>query len=122
MNLAVVGSRSFTDYDFMKKILAFHKCSKIVSGGAQGADALAKKYAVENGIAYQEFLPNWNQLGKSAGFIRNKQIVDASDELVAFWDNKSPGTKHSIDIAETAGKPVYKYWPPQKDLLEGVGI
>ena len=124
MKLAIVGSRSFSDYEFMKKILAFHSCTQIISGGAKGADTLAKQYAGENGISITEFLPNWDRDGKAAGFIRNKQIVNACDELVAFWDGESRGTAHSIKLAEEAGKPIYKYWPTdsEEDLFEGIGI
>lgn len=40
----------------------------------------------------------------------------------SWWNSTSRGTKHSIDLAEDAGKPVYKYWPPEPDITEGVGI
>ena len=125
MKLAIVGSRSFSNYEFMKEILAFHSCTQIISGGAKGADTLAKQYAGAHGISIVEFLPNWDRDGKAAGFIRNKKIIDACDELVAFWDKKSRGTKSSIDLAENAGKPVYKYWDTdssEEDLFEGIGI
>lgn len=122
LKLAIVGSRDFDNYEFLKKIIDYHPCTKIVSGGASGADALAKRYAADHGIPFKEFLPNWNAHGKSAGFIRNEQIIEASDELVAFWNSVSRGTKHSIDLAEKAGKPVYKYWPSEPDTMEGIGI
>jgi hypothetical protein len=122
MKLAIVGSRNFTNFEFLKQILQYHPCTQIISGGAKGADTLAKQYAAENGIPIKEFLPNWDKYGKSAGYRRNKQIVEACDELVAFWDGESKGTAHSIGIAEESGKPVYKYWPPPEDLLEGIGI
>ena len=121
MKLAVVGSRDFDDYEFLKKILNHHPCTQIISGGARGADTLARRYATEHGIPIKEFIPDWNMHGKSAGYLRNEQIVDACDELVAF-DGKSRGTQHSITLAEKASKPVYKYWPPEPDITEGVGI
>ncbi len=128
MKIAVVGSRSFDDYEFLKKILNYHTstlvypCVQIISGGARGADTLAKQYATEHGLDIQEFIPDWDTHGKSAGYLRNEQIVDACDELVAFFDGKSRGTGHSVELAENAGKPVYKYWPPEPDITEGVGI
>lgn len=132
MKIAVVGSRDFDDYEFLKKILNYHlcqagqACTQIISGGARGADTLAKQYAVEHGLDIQEFIPNWDVHGKSAGYLRNEQIVNACDELVAFCvmssDGISPGTKLSIELAEKAGKPVYKYLPPESDIMEGIGI
>jgi len=103
-HLGIIGSRTFTDYKlFSSKISQIvkkikDKCNKIifVSGGAAGADKFARKYADENKIEIIEFLPNWDKHGKSAGFIRNQDIVDKSDLLVAFWDGQSKGTFHSM--------------------------
>ncbi len=122
MKIAVVGSRDFDDYEFLKKILDYHPCTKIISGGAPGADTLAKQYSAEKGIPMKEFPANWDVYGKSAGYIRNKQIVEVSDEVVAFWNKKSRGTKHTIDLANDANKPVHIYWPPEPDIMEGIGI
>ncbi len=118
VKLAVIGSRSFRDYPFLKNILKWYDISMVVSGGAEGADTLARKYAVEQDIKLKEFKPDWNKYGKSAGFRRNDQIVQEADEIVAFWDGNSRGTKHSINLAEEQGKPVYIYWPkaPASDI------
>ena len=121
MKLAVVGSRTFSDFKYLKKILEFHTCTQIISGGARGADLLAQQYAAEKGIAYKEFLPDWEHEGKKAGMLRNIQIVDACDEVVAFWDGTSKGTANTIKLAEKAGKSVYKYWS-EPDIMEGIGI
>jgi len=122
LKLAVIGSRSFVDYDYMCGILKWFDIHQIISGGAQGADLLAKQYAKENKILYKEFPPDWNKYGKSAGYIRNKQIIDAADEVAAFWDGISKGTKHSLDIAEENGKPVHIFTPMiWKDDLAQLG-
>lgn len=124
MKLAVIGSREFSDYDYMKTILKWYDCTQIISGGAKGADKLAKKYAAENNIQIKEFLPNWNAHGKSAGYIRNKDIIKNCDEVVAFWNKKSKGTKSSINIAIETGKPVSIYWSELKqgDLSDDIGL
>ena len=72
----------------------------IVSGGANGADTLAKRYAIEHSLNYKEYLPDWKTYGKRAGFIRNQDIIDNSDFVFAFWDGASAGTKNSIDLAK----------------------
>lgn len=108
--MGVIGSRTFTNYKYMKEILDSFSFSEIVSGGAKGADSLARRYAEEKNIPIAEILPDWNQHGKSAGFKRNKLIIDQSDAIVAFWDGVSRGTKNSIDLAKNANKSVYIFW------------
>jgi len=103
-HLGVIGSKSFTDYELfkskisqiVKKLQAKYSKIVFVSGGGKDADSFARKYAKENAIEIIEFIPDWDKLGKSAGFIRNQDIVDKSDLLVAFWDGKSKGTLHSM--------------------------
>lgn len=124
MKLGVVGSRTFNNYDFLKKCLSFHSdnISLIISGGCRGADLLAIDYAKEHRIKYIEFTANWDMEGRSAGYNRNKKIVEASDEIIAFWDGKSKGTKHTIDLAESVGKLVYIYWPSTNEIIENIGL
>lgn len=108
MKLAIVGSRTFNKRSLMIRILTQLNIKPrpelIISGGAKGADTLAKNYAEVVNVPFLEFLADWDKYGKSAGYKRNVQIVDACDKLVAFWDGHSKGTKHSIDLAEKAGK------------------
>lgn len=104
MKVAIIGSRSYTDYDRLKYILdALSEkinIDLIVSGGAKGADTLGYKYAIENNIKTLIFKPEWDKYGKIAGFIRNEQIVKSSDIVLAFWDGISNGTKNSIGLCE----------------------
>lgn len=106
MKIAVIGSRNFKDYELMKITLDEVRPQLIISGGARGADTLAEKYAKENGIPTLIFLADWNRYGKSAGYRRNVDIIANADCVVAFWDGVSKGTKHSIDLAYSAGKEV----------------
>src|SRR5690242_4999307 len=91
VRIGVVGSRSFNDYELLKRMLDAYKgmVSLIVSGGAAGADSMAEKWALENNVKTCIFKPDWEKHGKSAGFIRNKDIVDNSDLILAFWDGLS---------------------------------
>lgn len=113
MKLAIVGSRTFSDYDLLVETLKSHyltesgwRFTEIVSGAARGADSLAAEFARVNGIKLTEFLPDWDKFGKSAGFKRNVQIVDYANELLAFQVDNSKGTGHSIELAKKQGKPV----------------
>lgn len=49
-------------------------------------------------------MPDWKAYGKSAGPKRNKQIVEYSDLIIAFWDGKSKGTLSSIQFAKELTK------------------
>ena len=64
----IVGSRSFSDYElFVAKcdlLLRNWGSVVIVSGGARGADALAKRYAVDRGYCYMEFPADWDTYGR----------------------------------------------------------
>lgn len=122
LKYAVVGSRNFSDYRFMQDILQWFEIKQVISGGAAGADSLARQYANSNNIPVIEHLPNWDLYGKSAGFRRNKTIVENSDEVIAFWDGSSKGTKHSIDIATEMGKPVHIFWPSIGDDIAELGL
>jgi len=99
MKIAVIGSRNFNNYNKLCEILSQYEISEIVSGGAKGADSLAERYSKEYNIKITIFYPNWKKFGKSAGPIRNKEIIDYCDHVVAFWDGSSKGTKSSINIA-----------------------
>lgn len=116
MNVGIVGSRSFDNYEFLTIVLdgIFGRLQdqpvKIISGGAVGADSLAKQYAQDRGIDIQEFLPDWDQHGRAAGPIRNKTIVENSEMILAFWDGQSKGTASTVRLAKKAGVPVHIYW------------
>nr|QBK90896.1 MAG: DNA recombination-mediator protein A [Pithovirus LCPAC201] len=118
----VVGGRHFTDYKYMtEKLKLWQKqhgrIVKIVSGGAPGADTLAKDYSLEYlKKEPQVFNAKWGNGGR-AGPIRNKLIVEASQVIIAFPDPESNGTWSTVSIAKKKNVPVYIYrsWidPPQ---------
>lgn len=108
----VVGSRTFNNYELMRakldEILNGRKDVVIVSGGANGADSLAEKYASERGYAMAIFRAEWNKYGKSAGYKRNAKMHEYISRFeericVAFWDGISRGTQHNFSLAERYG-------------------
>lgn len=112
MKVAIIGSRTFRSFSILEKRMDFYLRDQnpeditIISGGANGADTLARIYAKEKSYKMIEHLADWDKHGKAAGFIRNKLIVDDADVLVAFWDGRSKGTLSSIDLAKKKGIPV----------------
>jgi hypothetical protein len=78
----------------------------IVCGMATGADTLGRNYAISNGLEVLEFPANWNRYGKSAGYIRNKEMGNVADSAIVFWDGRSKGSKLMIDIMHELKKPV----------------
>lgn len=119
MKVAVIGSRTFNDYELMCKTLKQFDITEIVSGSAKGADTLAEKYAKENSILTKLFPADWNDMSepcivgenkygkynKLAGHKRNTLIVEYCDCVVAFW-NGSSGTADSINKAKNLNKRV----------------
>ena len=77
----------------------------IVSGGAPGPDSWAEEWAHKHKITVTVLRPNWAE-GRHAGLMRNTEIVRQADEVLAFWDGKSRGTKDTIRKAQDSGKHV----------------
>ena len=111
--LLVVGSRSYNDYktfsDKIDRALSLKKANDIiiVSGGADGVDSMAEKYARAHCYKFLCFPADWS-IGKSAGYVRNRQMHEYISKypnrgVMAFWDGKSKGTEHSFSLAKEYG-------------------
>ena len=102
MKLAIIGSRKLT-------VLALDgyvsgDIEEIVSGGAKGVDACAAAFAQREGLKLTEFLPKYDLYGRAAPIIRNQEIVNYADKIIAFWDGSSKGTLSVIQYAKKIGK------------------
>lgn len=102
----------FAISDIMTRIQAFLSQEdinwwdvEIVSGRAKGPDTFGEWWALSHGSSIKFFPADW-KLGPKAGFIRNEQMGDYADALIAFWDGKSGGTKHMIEYMMKLGKPI----------------
>lgn len=107
MKIIIAGGRDFKDYKTLSEIcnhiLPQFKNVSLISGTARGADRLGERYAKENGYEVEKFPANWDFYGKSAGYMRNLEMAKYADGLIAFWDNKSKGTKNMIGFASEYG-------------------
>jgi predicted Rossmann fold nucleotide-binding protein DprA/Smf involved in DNA uptake len=102
LKIAIIGSRGLECEELGLYIPK--SCNEIVSGGAKGIDTCAKKYAIAHNILISEFLPEYEKFGRAAPIMRNKQIVDYADKVLAFWDGKSKGTKSVIEYCKKTNK------------------
>lgn len=104
----IAGSRGFNDWQLAYRMLNQYKdvIKEVICGDAKGADTIGAKWAEENGIRVNHFPADWQKYGAAAGYIRNKQMGDIADKLIAFWDGRSPGTKHMIEYMRELGKDI----------------
>ena len=107
MKVAIVGSRSLINVEISKYIP--ENVTEIISGGAVGIDTLAEKVSDEKRISKSIIRPEYDKYGKKAPLIRNKEIVERAELVIAFWDGKSRGTKFTIDYAKKLNKKIKVY-------------
>lgn len=97
MKVAIVGSRS-VGAEHYEELCAKVPigASTIISGGSKGADQLAKRYAEENNLFYEEFLPDYARFGRAAPLKRDQQIVERADYVIVMWNGQSRGAAYVI--------------------------
>ena len=100
MRTIIAGSRNFTDYALLKQECDKYEITEVVSGTAAGADYYGEVYALEKELPCTRFPADWKKHGNLAGRIRNREMADYGERLIAFWDGKSPGTRHMIKCAK----------------------
>jgi hypothetical protein len=116
MRMIIAGGRDFNDEKlFTSALLTKFMCIKgtyylnredieIVSGMAKGADSLGVEFAKKWSLKLKEMPADWDKYGKAAGYKRNEQMALYAKEdhgvLIAFWDGKSKGTKHMINLGK----------------------
>lgn len=109
MKLLVAGSRDYNNFANLEYVInqvrKQYNITSIISGCARGVDTLAIEYAQKYNLKVEKFPADWNKFGRSAGYIRNKEMVKVADILVAVWKNRSPGTGHTIELARKKGIP-----------------
>ena len=107
MKIAVIGSRGLIVREL--ELYLPEETTEIVSGGARGVDTSARVYAHKKGLKLTEFLPDYERYGKIAPLVRNLEIIDYADEVYAFWDGVSRGTKYVIENCRRKKKKVHVF-------------
>lgn len=109
IRLLIAGSRTFDDYGRLEMeckelLLSLAPLQPtdicIISGTAKGADKLGERFAEKYGFCIERFPANWDLYGKSAGYIRNRQMSFVANYALIFWDGKSKGTEGMVGLCK----------------------
>ena len=117
MKLIIAGSRTITRMSAIGEAIRLSQfvpylITTVVSGRCpEGVDVLGERWAEQQGIPIEPFPADWKQYGRAAGPMRNQQMVDYADGLIAVWDGTSTGTGDVIRRAEKRQLPLFIYWP-----------
>lgn len=104
MKLLIAGSRSISEFDIDNYVSS--DVSLIITGGANGVDSIAEKYADKHRISKLVLRPDYKRLGRGAPLKRNEEMVDIADSVLVVWDGKSKGTLYTIEYAKRNNKPI----------------
>lgn len=109
MRVIIAGCRDIYDYSIVLEAIKESNFSitTVISGGANGVDLLGERYAKENTIEVKRFPADWNTYNKAAGPIRNREMANNADALIAIWDGISKGTKDMIHTAKNNKLTIY---------------
>lgn len=110
MKVIVAGGRNITNSNLVYKAInnSGFDITELVHGCCRGVDTIAKEFAEKNNIPHtkEKFKPDWSK-GKLGPLIRNKQMAEYSDALIAVWDGFSSGTANMIANACKRGLKIY---------------
>lgn len=104
LKIIIAGSRNFNDYNLLEQKVDFYigenQDIEIISGTARGADKLGERYAINKELKLKRFPADWQKYGKKAGYLRNKEMAKYASHAIIFWDGKSKGTGHMIELCK----------------------
>ena len=109
MRVLVCGSRKFDDPAAARDAIAVRlnklpDDAVLIHGGADGADMWADSIAYALQLETHVYPADWEQHGRSAGILRNDDMLDTKPDLViAFWNGESKGTHYTIHEAKRRG-------------------
>jgi len=115
MKVIIAGSRTLTLnpgelHAYVLKAGLLSKIKEVVSGGARGIDKSGEVWVEAFNISKVKVIPaKWEEHGRAAGPIRNKEMAKYADALLLIWDGKSRGSANMKKQMETLGKPVYEF-------------
>lgn len=111
MKLIIAGSRNINVSDVYLSCIITNfnlEPKEVISGTARGIDTCGEDYAEYEGLEIEYFPAFWDEYGKGAGHIRNKQMGEYGDVLLLIWDGKSRGSANMKKVMEKLKKPIYE--------------
>jgi hypothetical protein len=108
MKVVISGSRTYSNKDIIYTALnnSGYEITELLSGHANGVDKIGEQWAREHNIKITLFAPQYDlHKSKIAPLIRNQQMAECGDALIAIWYNKSHGTAHMIGCMKKLNKP-----------------
>lgn len=131
MRVLVCGSRDYQNTDRIYTVLGGLYVNYtamggmefvIVEGGAAGADRIAQqwaRYVIDQTnnfgqVKLETYPADWRQYGKSAGYLRNVQMLEEGKPhlVCAFFSSqeRSRGTAMMVNLARVAGVDVWEHF------------
>ena len=109
MKVIIAGLRTFQNYEIVEKAIneSGFEINEVVCGCALGVDSLGECWGIKNDIPISRFTAEWRIFGKGAGPIRNQQMAEYGDTLIAIWDGESRGTGDMVRRMKKMNKDVY---------------
>lgn len=109
MRTIIAGSRQIWSIPLVEDAIkaSGFDITEVISGGCRGVDEIGEAYADSKGIPCRVFPADWNKHGRAAGPIRNAQMAEYAQALIAVWDGVSRGTLNMIREARKRGLKVY---------------
>jgi len=106
MKILITGSRNWKNEGLIEDfLLNLPSGVTIIHGGAPGVDSIAETKCKAIGVPTILIRPI-NPKIASYYLHRNAEMIGMCDEVVAFWDGESRGTKFTMDYAKARGKEV----------------
>jgi hypothetical protein len=103
MRLLICGSRHWTNQELISITIDKFKPDIIIEGEGRGADIIARKIGQAKHITIWQYPANWQLYGRSAGPIRNTQMLDeGKPDLIVAFHNDIKHSKGTADMIKQA--------------------
>jgi len=103
----ICGDRHWSDREAVRSWLSKLQdwgYDTVIEGEARGADIIAREEAENVGMTVHRFPADWSKYDRSAGAIRNRQMLDENPQLVLAFHRNLAASKGTADTVREAKK------------------